>query len=107
MSTLLDTLSKLDTPLEWGESGLALVILFIGFGIGSFLAIRIFKLLSILALVGTLYYVINQITQGFWTDWQELISAALGVGFILSFLVVPFSITAEFEERISKLENKA
>lgn len=104
MLTPLETLLKLDTPLEWGESAMAFVILFIGFGLGSFVATRVFKLLSIIALFGVLYYVVYQITQGFWTDLQEMISAALGIGFFLSFLVAPFSITAEFEERISKLE---
>jgi hypothetical protein len=106
MSTLLDTIFKLDTPLELGESAIAFVILLIGFGVGNFLAIRIFKLLSVIILFGVLYYVIYQITQGFWTDWSELLSATLGIGFFLSFLIVPFSITAEFEERISKLEKE-
>jgi hypothetical protein len=106
MSALLDTLLKLDTPLELEESTMAVVILLIGFGVGSFFAIKIFKLLSGIIFFGVVYYVIYQITQGFWTDWSELFSATLGMGFFLSFIIVPFSITAEFEERISKLEKE-
>jgi len=106
METLLETLQKLDTPLEWGESLVAFIILLVGFGLGNFIAMRVFKILSFIALFGMIYYVIYQIAQGIWTDWKEIFSAALGVGFILSFLVVPFSVTAEFEERISKLESE-
>ncbi len=107
METILETLQKLDTPLEWEESAVAFIILLVGFGLGNYIAIRIFKALSIIAILGVLYYVISQITQGAWTDWKEVVGAALAVGFILSFLVVPFSVTAEFEQRISKLEGEA
>ena len=97
---------SLDTPLEWGQSALAVIILLISFGLSSLLAVRIFKLLPVLAILGILYFVLNQIGQGFWTSWQELASAALGLGFVLSFLLAPFTATAEFETRIEKLEKE-
>jgi hypothetical protein len=97
---------SLDTPLEWVESAIAVVMLFIGFCLGSFFAVKIFKLLSGIALLGVLYFVVSQIGQGFWTSWQELTGGILGIGFLLSFLLAPFTTTAEFEERITKLEKE-
>ena len=39
-------------------------------------------------------------------QWKELVSLAIGIGFILSVIVVPFTVTAEFETRIKKLEEE-
>ena len=106
MENILDTFFKLDTPLEWAESAAAVFLLFIGFGIGNFVASKVFKLLSVISLFSVLYYVLYQITQSYWTDWKEIVIIVLLIGVLTSFLAVPFSIAAEFEDRISKLEQE-
>ena len=98
--------SSLDTPLEWGESAAAFFAILISFAIGSFFAVRIFKILSFIALFGASYLFVEKISQGFWTSWVDIASAALGLGLCLAFLLAPFTTTADFEDRIAKLEKE-
>jgi hypothetical protein len=100
------TWSSLDTPLEWGESAAAFFVILIGFAVGSFFAVRIFKILSLIALFGAFYLFVEKISQGFWNSWGDLSSAALGLGLFLAFLLAPFTTTADFEDRIAKLEKE-
>jgi uncharacterized membrane protein YciS (DUF1049 family) len=103
---MFDSFTQIDTPLEYGESAVAVVLFIIGLSVGSWLGKFIYQFISGMIFLGLLAIPVWEIANGLLTGWKDISLGSVGLGLIIGTILFPlFSLLSNYE-KIQVLENK-
>lgn len=71
--------------------------------IANFLAIRVFKMIPALGFF-VAFLPVYLIYRGNLVGWEDVVHVSVAVGVAVAFVLSPFSVALDFEERIKRLE---
>ncbi|MEM9137465.1 MAG: hypothetical protein AAGB01_08975 [Cyanobacteria bacterium P01_F01_bin.42] len=108
---MLDFFSRIDTPLEYAQSATGVVLVFIGFGLGTRLGQYLYQSFLAILFLGILIAPIWAIANDILVDWKSIGLGSVGLGLAIGLVLFPLSaISAGFgrleslEERIEAIE---
>ena len=101
---MFEVFKTLDTPIEWAESAIAIIMLCVGLGIGNWISSKIYQFilgsLTVLFIVLPVFLIAN----GNVITWQNIVFTSLGLGFLFAFVSFPITAIYNMNEKIKKLE---
>lgn len=103
---MLESFTQIDTPLEYVESAVAVVLFLIGLGAGSWLGKFIYGFISGIFLLGLLAIPVWEIANGFLSGWKDISLSSVGLGLMIGIVLFPLYSLSNAYKRIEVLENK-
>lgn len=103
---MLESFTQIDTPLEYGQSAVAVVLFLIGLGAGSWLGKFIYEFILATLFFGLLAIPVWEIANGFLSGWKDISLGSVGLGLFIGILLFPLNFLSNTYKRIEALENK-
>jgi hypothetical protein len=103
---MFESLTQIDTPIEYGESAVAVVLFLLGLAAGGWLGKFIYGFIVSLLFLGLLAIPIWGIANGFLLGWKNIILGSVGLGLSIGIVLFPLYLFSNAYERIEKLEDK-
>jgi hypothetical protein len=101
---MFEVFKTLDTPIEWAESGIAVITVILGLGIGNWISSKIYQFIFGFLAISLIVLPVFLIANGNVTTWQNIVFTSLGLGFLFAFLLFPITAIYNMNEKIKKLE---
>lgn len=108
---MLEFFSEIDTPPEYVKSAVAVILVFVGFGLGSRLGQYLYQSFFAILFLGILVVPVWAIANGILVEWKSIGLGSIGLGLAVGLVLFPLSaISAGFgrleslEERIDEIE---
>lgn len=101
-----ESFTKIDTPLEYGESAVAVIMFIVGLVAGSWLGKFVYQFVIGILVLGLLAIPVWEIANGSFTGWKDVSLGSVGLGLIIGIVIFPLSSLAKVYDRIEVLEEK-
>jgi TRAP-type C4-dicarboxylate transport system permease small subunit len=101
---MFESFKQIDTPLEYGESAVAVFL--IGLRAGSWLGKFIYGFMLGILFLGLLAIPIWEIANGSLSGWRDISLGSVGLGLIIGIVLFPLYSLSNAYQRIEALENK-
>jgi predicted PurR-regulated permease PerM len=98
--------SNIDTSLEYGESALAVFLLILGLGLGTFISRFIYPLLAAVVFLLLIALPVLAIDRGIVTGWHDVAIDSVIFGGLLGFVLFPLTSVSQLSTRVKELETK-
>lgn len=98
--------SNIDTSLEYGESALAVFLLILGIGLGTFISRFIYPLLAAGVFLLLIVIPIAAIDRGIMAGWHDVAIDSVIFGGLLGFVLFPLTSLSQLSIRVKELEAK-
>lgn len=100
------SLTQIDTPLEYEESVVAVIMFIVGLVAGTRLGKSIYEFILGIFFLGLLVIPVVEIANGSFTGWKNISLGSVGLGLIIGIIFFPLFSLFKVYDRIEALEGK-